>query len=129
MAEARAEMVLWVDDGQLLHMCSEDPMEIWRTLWHVHHVASFATSLALWRKFLMTKKEAEQLMQAWIRDIQSLAFWMREVGIEVTNQDKILTLMMGLPTSYDAIIINFDSTPPEPLTLNHVIICLLNEEI
>ena len=68
-------------------------------------------------------------MQARIGDVQSLAFHMREAGIKVTNQDKILTLMMGLPNSYDAIIINFDLTPPELLTLNHVITRLLNKEI
>ena len=129
MAEARAEMILRVDDGQLSHMRSDDPMEIWQTLRRVHHAAGFATSLALRRKFLTTKKEAEQLMQAWIGDIQSLAFRMREAGIEVTDQDKILALTMGLPESYDAVIINFDSTSPELLTLNHVITRLLNEEI
>ena len=77
----------------------------------------------------MMKKAAEQSMQAWIGDIQSLAFQMREAGIEVTNQDKILALTMGLPKSYDAVIINFDSTSPELLMLNHIITRLLNEEI
>ena len=32
MDEAYAEMVLRVEDGQLSHMCSRDPMEVWRTL-------------------------------------------------------------------------------------------------
>ncbi|KAG6804949.1 hypothetical protein H0H92_001551, partial [Tricholoma furcatifolium] len=36
---------------------------------------------------------------------------------------------MGLPAAYDAVIINFDSTPSDLLTLNHVISRLLNEEI
>jgi gag-polypeptide of LTR copia-type len=67
-------------------------------------------------------------MQAWIGHIQSLAFCMEEAKIEVTDQDWILMLMMGLPASYGAVIINFDSTAPEHLTLNHVITQLLNEE-
>jgi hypothetical protein len=36
---------------------------------------------------------------------------------------------MSLPTSYDAVIINFDSTAPAELTFQSVITHLLNEEI
>ena len=67
-------------------------------------------------------------MQAWIRHIQSLAFRMEEAGIEVANQDRILVLTMGLPDSYNPVIINFDSTASELLMLNQVITRLLNEE-
>ncbi|KAJ6561034.1 hypothetical protein DFH09DRAFT_1160302 [Mycena vulgaris] len=35
---------------------------------------------------------------------------------------------MGLPASYDLVIINFDTTSPEQLTVEHVIARLLNEE-
>jgi hypothetical protein len=128
MAEARAEMVLRVEDGQLSHMRAKDPMEIWATLRRVHQAAGFATSLALRRKFLTAKKNNFEAMQAWIGRIRALAFCLEEAGIVVLEQDIILSLTMGLPPSYDAVIINFDSTPPELLTLNHVITRLLNEE-
>jgi hypothetical protein len=128
MQEARAELILRVDDGQLSHMRSEDPMEIWATLERVHRAAGFATSLALRRKFLTAKKGEGQSMQAWIGDIQALAFRMSQANICVTDQDRILALTMGLPSSYDAVIINFDSTPADQLTLNNVIVRLLNEE-
>ena len=36
---------------------------------------------------------------------------------------------MGLPPLYDPIIINFDATLSELLTLNNIIACLLNEEV
>jgi gag-polypeptide of LTR copia-type/Domain of unknown function (DUF4219)/Zinc knuckle len=128
MDEACTEMVLRVEDGQLSHMCSSNPMEVWQTLCCMHLAAGFATSLALCQKFLTTKKGTSQLMQAWIGHIQSLAFRMEEAKIEVTDQDWILALTMGLPASYDAVIINFDSTAPEHLMLNHVITWLLNKE-
>jgi len=128
MAEAQAEMVLWVEDGQLLHMRLHNPMEVWDMLQCICHAAGFATSLALQRKFLTAKKEEGQSMQAWIGVIQSLVFWMEEAQITVTDQDQILALTMGLPTLYDAIIINFDSTPADQLTLDHIITRLLNEE-
>ena len=104
-------------------------MEIWKTLEHVHQAAGFAMSLAFRRKFLTMKKDAMQSMQAWISHIQGLAFWMVEAGILVTDQDHILTLTMGLSSFYDAIIINFDSIPADQLTLNNIIICLLNEKL
>ncbi|KAJ6605865.1 hypothetical protein B0H10DRAFT_1657796, partial [Mycena sp. CBHHK59/15] len=66
MAEARAEMILRVDDGQLSHMRSRDPMEIWNDLRDVHRARGFATSLALRRKFLTVKKKEDQSMQSWI---------------------------------------------------------------
>lgn len=129
LQEARAELILRVDDGQLAHMRSQDPMEIWATLERVHRAAGFATSLALRRRFLTAKKADDQTMQAWIGQIQSLAFRMTEAGVAITDQDRILALTMGLPTSYDPVIINFDSTLQDQLTLNHVIIRLLNEEL
>jgi hypothetical protein len=67
-------------------------------------------------------------MQAWISDVQSLAYTIEEAGIPVTDHNKILALTMGLPTSYDAVIINFDSTAPAELTIQSVITRLLNEE-
>lgn len=128
MAEARAEMLLRVDDGQLSHMRSKDPMEIWENLRDVHRARGFATSLALRRKFLTAKKEDTKTMQSWIGHVQSLAYSIEEAGIPVTDQDKILALTMGLPPSYDAVIINFDSTAPADLTFQSVITRLLNEE-
>ena len=42
----------------------------------------------------------------------------------VTNQNHILALTVGLPSSYDAIIINSNPTPADQLTLNNIIVCL-----
>lgn len=68
-------------------------------------------------------------MQAWIGYIQGLAFQMENANIIVTDQDKILAITMGLPSSYDNVIINFDSMIPDTLTLDLVITHLLNEEV
>jgi hypothetical protein len=60
--------------------------------------------------------------------VKALAFRLEDAGITVSDQDIILALTMGLPATYVAVIINFDVTPTESLTLDHVITCLLNEE-
>jgi gag-polypeptide of LTR copia-type/Domain of unknown function (DUF4219)/Zinc knuckle len=130
MNEARAAIILRVEDGQLAHcLRSRDPKEIWDVLESVHRAAGFATSLALRRRFLTMKKEDSQTMQSWIGQVQALAFRLEHAGIKVEEQDKILALTMGLPNAYDAVIINFDSTSPDQLTLSHVISRLLNEEV
>jgi len=53
---------------------------------------------------------------------------MEEAGIDVSKQDIILTLTMGLLTAFDPIIINFDSMSSNQLTLDHVISRLFNKE-
>ncbi|EMD32516.1 hypothetical protein CERSUDRAFT_118558 [Gelatoporia subvermispora B] len=68
-------------------------------------------------------------MQAWIGNIRSMAFRIGEADIVVSEQDQILAVTMGLPPSYDTVIIALDSTPTEQLTLERVVSRLLNEEI
>jgi hypothetical protein len=97
MARTRAEIILRVEDNQLIHTISPDPMEIWLTLQRVHQATGFATSLSLRRKFLTAKKSDSQTMQAWIGQIQGLAFRMKHAKIDVTDQDTILAITMGLP--------------------------------
>jgi hypothetical protein len=46
---------------------------------------------------------------------------MEYTGIVVTDQDKILAFTMGLPATYEAVVINFDATSPADLTVEHVI--------
>ena len=130
MNEAQSEIILRLKDGQLSHcLRTNDPHAIWLILESVHHAAGFATSLALYHQFLTLKKTPSDTMQAWIGKIQALGFHLEQAGITVSDQDKILALTMGLPSSYDAVIINFNSTPSDQLTLSHVISHLLNEEV
>ncbi|KAF5366442.1 hypothetical protein D9758_009747 [Tetrapyrgos nigripes] len=67
-------------------------------------------------------------MSAWIGEVKSQAFEMQEAGLKVPDLDIILGLTMGLPPSYDSLIINFDDTPSHELTLDHVTTRLLAEE-
>jgi hypothetical protein len=129
MAQARAEMILRVEGSQLSHMTSKDPLEIWETLKRVHQSRGFATSLALRRKFLTAAKQTSQSMQAWIGYIRQLAYDVEQVtDTLVPDQDIILALTLGLPSSYDNVVIGFDATPSDQLTLDLVITRLLNEE-
>lgn len=128
MAEARAELILNVEPGQLPHMRSRDPLDIWQDLKMVHRARGFAASLAMRRQFLTMKKMKAQKMSAWIGEIRAQAFEMEEAGLQVSDNDTILALTMGLPPSFDNLIMSFDDTPSADLTLDYVVTRLLNEE-
>lgn len=129
MAEARARMILSVEPGQLVHMRNKDPLEVWEDLKSVHRARGFATVLSHRHKFLTMKMSRGQKMSGWIGEVKAEAFEMEELGITVADQDIILALTMGLPRSYENLIIAFDNTPAADLTLEHVITRLLNDEI
>jgi hypothetical protein len=76
----------------------------------------------------MMKKASSESMQTWIGRVKGLAFRLEEAQIDVSRQDIILVLTMGLLVSYDVVIINFDAMATELLTLDHVVAQLLNEE-
>ena len=128
MAEARAEIILRVEDSQLAHMRSKDPMEIWNALARLHIARGFATRLALRRGFLRLVKGNDERMAAWIGRVKAFSFRLEDVGVEVTDEDRILALTNGLDKTYEAFLISLDATPPELLSLAHVTDRLLNEE-
>jgi hypothetical protein len=54
---------------------------------------------------------------------------LEDIGVDVLDEDTIPALTMGLNKLYDSFIISLEITPPEQLTLKHVISYMLNEEV
>nr|VWO94189.1 Uncharacterized protein [Ganoderma boninense] len=81
------------------------------------------------RCFLTAKKKKDQMVQVWIGQILSMAFCMEETGLTVSDQDIILALTLGLPPSFNQVIVALNSTPTENLKLDVVITRLLNDEV
>ncbi|KAJ3559936.1 hypothetical protein NM688_g47 [Phlebia brevispora] len=129
MGEARAELILRVEDSQLAHMKSRDPMKIWKDLKKVHVARGLASQLALrWHWWRMVKGEKES-MSAWIGQVKGAAHQLVEIGVQVSDEDRILVLTNGLGSSYDSFVISLDATPAHELTLEVVVNRLLNEEV
>ena len=126
-AEARAEIILRVEDSQLSHVTSADPSVIWNQLKLVHRARGFATRISIKRKFFMARKESNESMSAWISCIRGIANHLNEIGAKVDNEEIILALTMGLPPHYNNLIIALDSSTE--LEIDTVITRLLNEEI
>jgi len=127
-AQARAEMILRVEPGQLAHMRSKDPLAVWQDLQTVHRARGFAASLAQRKKFLSMKMSKNQSMTSWIGEVKEQAFNMTEAGMEVSEHDQILAMTGGLPSTYNSTIATFDGTSPSSLTLDYVIAQLLSAE-
>ena len=126
-AEARAEIILRVEDSQLSHVTSASPAEIWNQLKLVHRARGFATRISIKRKFFTARKKANEPMSAWISRIRGIANHLNEIGAKVDNEEIILALTMGLPDHYNNLIISLDSSTQ--LEIDTVITRLLNEEI
>lgn len=128
MAQARSEMILRVEPGQLAHMRSKDPLAVWQDLQTVHRARGFAASLALRKQFLLMKMSKGQSMTSWIGAVKEQAFNMTEAGMDVSEHDQILAITGGLPPSYSATISTLDHTAPSALTLDSLIPQLLSAE-
>jgi hypothetical protein len=126
-AEARAEIILRVEDSQLSHVTYTDPAEIWNQLKLVHRARGFATRISIKRKFFTARKKPNEPMSAWISRIRGIANHLNEIGAKVDNEEVILALTMGLPEHYNNLIITLDSSTQ--LEIDTVITRLLNEEI
>jgi hypothetical protein len=124
MAEARAQMIMRVDSGQLVHMLDRDPMVVWERLAKVHR----ACPLALRSKLCTAVKAESESMQSYIGRVQAIAFQLESIGDPVSDQDKMMTLLVGLDKSYDPLVRLLHGTRAESSDVDYVISWLLAEE-
>ena len=67
-------------------------------------------------------KDEAQPMCAWITAIQSVLHELADAGTEVLEDDIIVILSLGLPPTYENVVIMLDTTPNNQFTLD-LIIC------
>ena len=127
-AQCKAEIVLRVKDLQLPHMVDRSPMAVWNSLASVHRARGFGSRLQLRRNFITASMKESQSMESWIGEVRGLANRLKAIDVDVSDEDMIVVLTAGLPTSYTPIVISFDALDSSKLTLDFVITRLLNEE-
>lgn len=128
MAEARAAIILRVEDSQLAHMTNRNPKTVWDTLANVHQARGFGSRLQLRRHFITATIKEGQSMESWIGEVRSLSNRLTAINVKVTDEDMIVVLTASLPSSYTPVVVSFDGIDPGKLTLDFVITRLLNEE-
>ncbi|KAG5333655.1 hypothetical protein C0989_005150 [Termitomyces sp. Mn162] len=108
MAEARALLILSVEDAQLAHMTDPNPHTIWENLGKVHCAYGFDSHLALQHAFITASMKKDQTIEVWIGEVCSLANCITAINVPTSSEDFIIVLTTEL-------------------TLNLVISYLLNE--
>ena len=127
-AQCKAEIVLRVEDSQLPHMADRNPKVVWDSLASVHRARGFGSRLQLRRNFITASMKENQSMESWIGEVRGLANRLKAIDVNVSDEDMIVVLTAGLPTSYTPIVISFDALESSKLTIDFVITRLLNEE-
>ena len=126
--EARAELQLAVEWDQLAHMTAEIASDIWAELEQVHRSTGFTTRMGLKRKLWKMQMKDDQRMASWIADVKGVVFQLSQIGVTLPDEDTILALTNGLPSSYEHLVLALDSTPSEVFNLDYVIRRLRTEE-
>ncbi|THU77241.1 hypothetical protein K435DRAFT_702817 [Dendrothele bispora CBS 962.96] len=68
-------------------------------------------------------------MESWISSVRSRSNELKAAGGNVTEEDILITLVGGLPTTYNHLLPNIDNLPPEDANLAHLTPILLAAEI
>ena len=125
---AQVEIILCVEPSQLPHTCFDNPKDIWDNLEMVHWSCGFTMCLSLKPHFLSMQKDKVQPMHAWIAAMQNVVHELADASTEVSEDNIIIILTLGLPPSYENFVIMLDTPPDNQFTLDLVITHLLNEE-
>ena len=94
MEEARAEIVLKVEDLQLVHMRSLDPYEIMEALKRVHVACGLVTRMSLRRRCWNMAKKEDESMANWVSHVKALVWKLEAIGVEVTERIRFWHLQM-----------------------------------
>lgn len=126
---ALSEMILMLTPSQLGHSDGiTDAHTLWTALQNVHRSRGFSTRLSLRRDFFTMVKHDDQTMTSWVADVRRLAFKLKDIGADVTDEDIIIVLTKGLPSAYEQLVVTLDAAPADQLTVENVIRRLVNEE-
>ncbi|KAF8986324.1 hypothetical protein BDQ17DRAFT_1492935 [Cyathus striatus] len=67
-------------------------------------------------------------MPAYISRVCHLSLLLKETGVQVSDDEYIITITTGLPHLYDPFLISLNMLPDSEYTLANVIVCLNNME-
>ncbi|KAF9032451.1 hypothetical protein BDP27DRAFT_1160995, partial [Rhodocollybia butyracea] len=68
-------------------------------------------------------------LATFIGEVKAVRFEMDEAGLDVSDQEIILAITLGLPPSYATVISSFNTVAADVFTLDYVTNQLLNDEV
>ena len=114
----------------LLHLITDKstPHECWSKLCGHFDRATLANKLFLKKKFFRFKMEESSTVQAHLRALKELTDSLAAVGVNIPEEDRIVTLLGSLPSKFDSIVTALEAHVDD-LTLEFVEQSLLNQEL
>ncbi|KAF8996708.1 hypothetical protein BDQ17DRAFT_1249501 [Cyathus striatus] len=101
-AETQAKIILHIMASQLVHCHNLNPYNIWTTLSNIHSFHGCFTIISLCCHFYCICLKHSKTMPAYISCICHLSFLLKETGVQVNDDEYIITITAGLPHSYNS---------------------------
>ena len=118
--KALATIFLLVNDSELTHIVDcETAIDAWRRLSEVFEAKGIMRRVLLKRNLLSIRLEETGSIQEYINQVTKIVRQLKEIGAPVSDEDVALTLLIGLPESYDHLITSLE-VQDKNLTSNYV---------
>ena len=126
--KALAAIVLSVDQS-LLYLLGdpEDPVAVWKKLQEQFQKKTWANKLTLRRKLHTLRLNEKESVQDHIRAMTKTFNKLAVLGVELTNEDRVVYLLASLPESYNTLVTALKAHADVP-DMEVVTERLLNEE-
>src|SRR6184192_1852345 len=107
--KALATILLLVNDSELTHIedC-EDAADAWTRLAEVFEAKGIMRRVLLKRNLLSIRLEDSGSMQDYINEVTKITRQLKEIGAPVSDEDVALTLLIGLPETFDHLITSLE---------------------
>lgn len=107
---------------------SQTLKELWVTLTSLFKLRNDAHMHTVQQKYFEYKYEEGMPMRQYIGKVKSLADDCRNVGIEIDDTSLMTKVFGGLPSSFESVVVTFNSKPRAQRTLNDLTAILLLKE-
>lgn len=128
--QALSQIILSIADSELVHTIgAATAQEAMERLKAVYQVKGLAQSLYLRTKLVNMSLSDGDSMQQYINQMKGLVQQLQEIGVTISQEEQITTLLMRLPDYYKPLITSLDTLgSTTTLSIDMVIARLLAEE-
>jgi hypothetical protein len=119
--KAKAVICLALTDAQLMNVRSAaTSLEVWTKLEALYEGKGLANRLFLRRRFFTISMEEGETMLGYLNRVKELAGQLEAIDAGLEDEDIVMTLLCGLPDSYNSLITSLESRNTDELTLEYV---------
>ena len=127
--KAKAVICLALSDAQLMNVRSAtSAVEVWTKLEALYEGKGLANRLFLRRRFFTISMAGGEAVLEYVNRVKELAGQLEAINAGLEEEDVVMTLLCGLPESYNSLITSLESRNEDELSLEFVTARLLHEE-